>query len=226
VQSFLLHFWNQGAAYINANSAGNTVTQYWNFAQGFDAILDAIERTHTHQYYGWANTFYNTQAKIGFYRNWYDDENWMALALLRAHDIALTQQDTKAASNYLSAATTLLVDIAAAWDTTCCGSLKGGIWWDKSHSQKATAANAGPIILAARMYQRTGTQQYLTWAEQWYSWWSTHMVAASGQVADNYGTNGVINWWKFTYNNGLMVGAATELYKTTKNAFYPGKEWS
>ena len=29
-----------------------------------------------------------------------------------------------------------LKDIAAGWDTTCCGSLKGGIWWDKTHSQK------------------------------------------------------------------------------------------
>ena len=39
------------------------------------------------RYYGWANTFYNTQEKIGWYRTWYDDENWMAMALLRAYDI-------------------------------------------------------------------------------------------------------------------------------------------
>jgi len=220
IQSFLLHFWNQGAQYINADYPGNSVTQYWNFAQGYDAILDAIERTHCQQYYGWANTFYNTQSKIGFSRNWLDDENWMALALLRAHDLALTQQDTKSASNFLSASTSLLQDIASNWDTSCCGNLKGGIWWDKSHTQKATAANAGPVILAARMYQRTNNQQYLTWAQQWFSFWSTNMVSSSGQIADHFNTDGSVLWWKFTYNNGLMVGAATELYKATKDSKY------
>jgi hypothetical protein len=39
------------------------------------------------KYYGWANNFYNTQAKIGWYRTWYDDENWMAMALIHAYDI-------------------------------------------------------------------------------------------------------------------------------------------
>lgn len=38
-------------------------------------------------YYGWMNAFYTAQTKPGFYRTWYDDENWMALALVRAYGI-------------------------------------------------------------------------------------------------------------------------------------------
>ena len=39
--------------------------------------------------------------------------------------------------------------------------------------------------------------------------------AASGQVMDHITTAGEVVEWKFTYNEGLMIGAATELYEAT-----------
>ena len=68
----------------------------------------------------------------------------MALALIRAHALTGTQK-------YLDRATSLYADIKAAWNTTCCGPTPGGLWWDRPHTQKATAANAGAVITAMRL---------------------------------------------------------------------------
>lgn len=54
----------------------------------------------------------------GWSRDYYDDENWMAMALVRAYEAT---KDTR----FLNRATSLWKDIADAWDTTCCGSVKG-----------------------------------------------------------------------------------------------------
>ena len=47
------------------------------------------------------------------------------------------------------------------------------------------------------------------------------MVSSSFEIADHFGTDGSKFWWKFTYNSGLMVGAAVELFKATKDTKYP-----
>jgi len=221
IQSYFQHFWDPNETYINAAfPSDGRLTGYWDFAQGFDAVIDSVNRTGGQQYYTWLNTFFDAQNRRGgFIGSYYDDENWMALALLRAHYLALDRKDP-AASKYLEASTTLFLDISKAWDTTCCGSVKGGLWWNKAHTQKATAANAGPVILAARMYALTGNKQYLGWAEQWFWFWAVNMVSSTYQVADHYEPDGTKIWWKFTYNNGLMVGAATELFKVTHNSTY------
>ena len=53
-----------------------------------------------------------------------------------------------------------------AWDTTCCGPVKGGVWWDTQHTQKATASNFGPVITAVQLFQRTNNNTYLAFAKQ------------------------------------------------------------
>jgi len=42
----------------------------------------------------------------------------------------------------------------------------------------------------------------------------------TGQVCDNFNLRGERNWWSFTYNNGLMLGAAVHLYAATLNQQY------
>jgi len=42
----------------------------------------------------------------------------------------------------------------------------------------------------------------------------------TGQVCDSINTKGVRNWWSFTYNNGLMLGAAVHLYNATLDKSY------
>ncbi len=209
VEAMMLAFWSQGPQYLLATVGSTGVTGYWTFAQAWDVVLDAVERHGGARFGGTLRTFYDAQNTIGWSRNYYDDENWMTLALIRAYD--LTGDAT-----YLTQAKALYADIMSAWDTTCCGSMPGGIWWDTAHTQKATASNAGPVISGARLATRTGDTSYLTFAEQVYAYWSTNMVSPTTyQVTDDITSAGVKRAWKFTYNEGLMIGAAVALARAT-----------
>src|SRR5690349_20030863 len=108
-----------------------------------------------------------------------------------------------------------------AWDTTCCGSTPGGDWWDTAHTQKATAANAGPVIAAALLYQLTGCTRCLSFAQEVYNfWWRVLVSNSTHQVADHMDTKGQLTWWRFTYNEGLMIGAGLYLWRVTGNETY------
>jgi predicted alpha-1,6-mannanase (GH76 family) len=206
----LLSYWSQSSDYLVDTPGGDTSAGYWIFAQSFDALLDGVERTGGEHYLGLVKTFYDAQDTIGWSRDYFDDENWMALALIRAFD--LTGNAT-----YLSEAETLYADImSAGWDTTCCGSSPGGIWWDRAHTEKATASNAGPVITGARLAERTSNPVYLPFAQKVYAYWSTLMVdPTTHQVFDHIASSGEIVKWKFTYNEGLFIGAVVELAKAT-----------
>jgi len=215
LQRFLLDFWRQDLGYLEHEHPGASgPTGYWTFAQGFDALLDGVERTDGSRYGGLIETFYAAQDARGWIVSHYDDEAWMALALIRAHDLTGEQR-------YLDRAVSLYTDIERAWDETCCGSNPGGIWWDKAHTQKATASNAAPVILAVRLHERTGVAARLAFARKVYEHWMEEMVNPSTfQVTDHIEPNGTKVFWRFTYNEGLMVGASVELHLATGDAVY------
>ncbi len=210
LQSFLLKFWNGGQQYLRRDYPDSgALTGYWAYANGWDALLDGVERTGGQQYRGLIESFYAGQEERGWFAGYYDDECWMTLVLTRAYDLT---GDAK----YLNKAKELYADIMTAWDTTCCGAKPGGLWWDKARTQKATAANAGAALAGARLFLRTGDATYLRFAQQAYDYWYANMVNTSTfQVADHFETNGNKVWWKFTYNEGLMIGASVELYEAT-----------
>jgi len=175
-------------------------------------MLDGVERGRYPT--SIVQTLYAAQNARTWRSDYYDDENWMALALIRAYDL---EHDPK----YLAEAKALYGDIMAAWDTTCCGAHPGGIWWDRAHTQKATASNAGPVITGARLAARTGDMQYLTFAKQVYAYWRANMVdPTTFQVFDHIVPAGTIAKYRFTYNEGLMIGAAVALYGATNDAQY------
>lgn len=212
VEAMLLAFWNPSQMYLDETQGATTLTGYWTFQQAWDAVLDAAERHGGARFNGTLRTFYNAQNTIGWSRDYYDDENWATLALLRAYD--LTGDAT-----YLTEAKTLYADIMAAWDTTCCGSPLGGLWWDRAHTQKATAANAGAVISGARLYERTNDATYLTFAQQAFAFWEANMVdPTTHQVTDHITAAGQKVAWKFTYNEGLMIGAAVALSHASGDA--------
>jgi predicted alpha-1,6-mannanase (GH76 family) len=215
LQSFLLKFWDGGAQYLrNLYPNNGSLTGYWTYAHGWDAVMDGVERTGGQQYSGWIESLYLGQNQRGWIDNYYDDECWMGTTLTRAYDLTGNVK-------YLNQATSLYADIMTGWDTTCCGPIPGGMWWDKAKTQKATAANAGAALLGARLYLRTGNSLYLNFAQQVYGYWYTNMVnATTYQVSDHILTDGTKVWWKFTYNEGLMIGASVALNQATGDSTY------
>jgi predicted alpha-1,6-mannanase (GH76 family) len=181
------------------------------YAHYWDAVLDATERRGPNAFSGAVKMFYELQQKRGWLDNFYDDENWITLALL--HSYRVTKDPT-----YLNQAKTVYADIMKAWDTTCCipGHL-GGLFWEKPMTNKVTAINAGAVISASRLYEDTSDMTYLNFAKQVFAFWSANMVdMTTGHVYDGMDNTGTINMsWNFTYNEGLFIGAVVELAKAT-----------
>jgi len=213
LERLLLAYWN-GAYLRDTAPDGGALAGYWVFAQSFDVILDGVERTGG-RYAGLIHTFYLAQEARGWSADFFDDETWMTLALIRAYDVT-------GRGEYLDRAEALFGDImASASDSSCCGPTPGGLWWDRKHTSKATASNAGPVIAGARLAARKQKPAYLEFAKKTYAYWFQRMVnPTTHQVADHIDPNGNVVWWKLTYNEGLMIGASLELYRATKEASY------
>ena len=207
LENYLLKYWD-----------GNYIrnTGEWTYIHGMDAVIDGAERTNKQKYYGLIETFYEAQdRRHGWLNDYYDDENWFVLTLIHAYDVTGNKK-------YLSKAEEIYADIQnTAWDDSCCGKTKGGLWWDKAHTQKATAANAGAVISGLKLYKRTNKDAYRDFAKKVYNFWWENMVnKTTYQVADHLNPDGTKVWWKFTYNEGLMIGASVEMYNIYQKPSY------
>lgn len=202
--------------YFIQNNAGNTNYNYWPQAHTLDIFTDAFLRTKNEVYKQRMKSLLNgTRATNGnkYQNEYYDDMEWLALASLRAYE-ATNDND------YLDAANTLWTDIKTGKNDN----QGGGIAWRKSQlDYKNTPANAPAIIFACRLYRLKNNAADLTLAKELYTWLKATLVdPASGIIWDGINGNhdGQISKNKFTYNQGVYMGAALELYKATNNADY------
>ncbi|WP_214627864.1 glycoside hydrolase family 76 protein [Paenibacillus agaridevorans] len=190
---------------------------YWWLAHAVDVLVDGYERTDDERYEEQLSKLYdgilNRNAGV-FPNEYYDDMKWMALAWLRAYD-------AKGEERYKEAALVLWEDIKKGWNDE----MGGGIAWRKTQlDYKNTPANAPAAILAARLYQRFGNGDDLKWAEKIYRWQKEHLVDPdTGLVWDGINRTGdgsIDKNWKFTYGQGVYIGAGVELYNATGDEGY------
>ncbi len=205
-------YWNASGQYFNQDDQGNQNFNYWPQAHALDVLVDAYMRTQSSTFTDYMNKWYTgVQAKNGntFLGTFYDDMGWNALAMLRAWDV--TQND-----QWKTSTETVWADIKTGWN----GIEGGGIAWQKNQLYyKNTPANGPACILAARLYERFKDTSDLGWAQRIYNWEKSALVnPATGFVYDGINSNqdGQLNTtYHFTYNQGLFIGAAVEMYKAT-----------
>jgi predicted alpha-1,6-mannanase (GH76 family) len=212
------NFWNRGKYYNNASPSDDNF-HYWPQAHALDVLVDAYTRTGQSHYRTYMDDwFVGVKIKNGntFLNNFYDDMEWNALAMLRAHKA--TSDD-----KWLKETITVWNDIKDGWNET----MGGGIAWKKDQRYyKNTPANAPACILAARLYQVSGNRDDLDWAKKIYNWQKATLInATTGLVYDGINSNndGKLQddaGWKFAYNQGTFIGAALELYTITKESVY------
>lgn len=188
--------------------------QYWWQAHAIDALVDAYERTGQESYLTraagvWEAVKHENQ---GVTNDYFDDMEWMALALLRL------ERHVESPA-LLRDVHSLWGDIKSGWNVQ----QGGGIAWRKSQRDyKNTPANAPAVILGCRMYALTGDEADLAWARKIYTWLNVTLVDAdTGLVWDGINRRGdgaIDKSWMFTYNQGLRIGAALELHKATSEA--------
>ena len=233
--TFINNMYNYDGQFLLAQQGSSSVSNYWNTAVAIQGLLQyaTFHANHGIGGLGWgANTVISTAQAIvatqqtesgendSNLRDGYnDDMSWMI------HALTLLYQSSNDAT-YVTMANTLLTTVQQSDDTSCCGSHPGGVWWDTAHTSKATAAQMGVTVAALRLretgtYNTANAATLLQYAESHYSFWKSYFVnTATGQVVDHEDTEGDLTWWGFTYNNGLMLGAAVHLYQATNTASY------
>lgn len=209
-------FLSSNGNYFIQNNGGNTNYNYWPQAHTMDVFIDGYLRTKNDLYKQRIKSLLNgTKATNGnkLQNEYYDDMEWLALSTLRAYE-ATNDAD------YLAAANTLWTDIKTGVNSN----QGGGIAWRKSQlDYKNTPANAPAIIFAARLYRLQKNAADLALAKELYTWLKGTLVdPVSGIVWDgiNGDHDGQISKNKFTYNQGVFIGAALELYNVTGDGTY------
>ncbi len=213
----LSQFWNSEEHYFNyGNNNSNLDFHYWPNAHAMDVVIDAFLRTKDEEFEKYFQQWFEgVRIKNGntYYNNFYDDMQWNALTMLRLYNVTNEQV-------YLDVTIDLWKDIIKGWNEEFAG---GGIAWEKQQLYSKNACSNGPAsILAARLYNVTGDEEYLDWSQKIYEWQkNTLFNRVTGAVYDNInGQTDEINTVSLTYNQGTFLGAAVELYKITQNPVY------
>jgi predicted alpha-1,6-mannanase (GH76 family) len=202
--------------WYNASGLYDT-TGWWNAANCLEAIENDIFANNDLSYLAVLTNTFNLNSAGSFLNSYYDDEGWWANAWLRAYDLSGN-------TNFLSMAKTIFSDLTTGWDTTTA-TCPGGIWWNKTHTYKNAIPNELFLLAAIRLHQRTpgdsGPGSYFYWATNEWTWFkNSGMINAQNLVND--GLNGCVNngGTTWTYNQGVLIGGLTDLYKVTGNAVY------
>jgi predicted alpha-1,6-mannanase (GH76 family) len=151
-----------------------------------------------------------------------DDTAWWALAMVRMFDLT---RDTQ----YLDLAKLDEAYLYSYWDVPRCG---GGIIWNiPQRSYKNAISNELYIKLAASLHNRIpGDTMYLGRARTTWQWFeSCGMINSANLINDGLGeqptggnttvcsNNGYPIW---SYNQGVVLGALTELFHATGDGTY------
>ncbi|HZC26421.1 MAG TPA: glycoside hydrolase family 76 protein [Actinopolymorphaceae bacterium] len=191
-------------------------TGWWNSANALTAVLD-YELATGDRSYDWiiANTYdKNLGAQGGNFTNDYiDDTGWWALAWIRAYDVT-------GDARYLA---TARFDADYMWSTRddVCG---GGVVWNINQRYKNAVTNELFVKVAASLHNRMpGDTDYLGRAVDNWQWFkASGMINSDNLINDGLdGTtcanNGGTTW---TYNQGIILGALTELAQAAHDTSY------
>ncbi|KFA61958.1 hypothetical protein S40285_02811 [Stachybotrys chlorohalonatus IBT 40285] len=144
-----------------------------------------------------------------FINEFYDDEGWWALGLIRSFDVTGDQ-------DYLNAA----VDIFTDMQTGLGGPCNGGIYWNKDRQYVNAITNELYLFVAASLANRIPENpSYLEIARNQWAWFDqSGMINSENLINDGLDNqcrnNGLQTW---SYNQGVILGGLVELSRATGN---------
>lgn len=208
------------AAWFNSYDIEMVNGFFWDNAEMMEVVLDAYEVTKDNKYKTMFESMYkNFIAKNGadWQDNKYNDDiAWMVLVSVRGYLLTgnISYRD-KAKEQFDKM-------YARAFNY----SYGGGMLWYHTKSTKNACINGPSMVACCYLAQATGDSTYYFKAISLYTWSKLYLFdAATGKLNDNVDSDkktGMlkVSTWSSTYNQGTYLGAATMLYKFTKEASY------
>lgn len=146
---------------------------------------------------------------------YYDDNDWIGIELARNYKLTHN-------AGALGYAEGIMAFEIAGWSADPTLACPGGIPFSNGieNTDRNTITTAPAAELAVQLYQITGNQQYLQFAEQAYNWVRACLLRGDGMYADHIRPHGMIDYSLWSYNQGVMIGAGTLLYQATGNSGY------
>ncbi|WP_268225438.1 glycoside hydrolase family 76 protein [Sinomicrobium oceani] len=149
---------------------------------------------------------------------YYDDNIWIGIDMVSLY--ILTND-----ARYLERAEIVWNFVQAGTDDI----MGGGVYWKEGQKSKHTCSTAPAAVLAAKLYEATGEEHYLTSAKAYYSWVkellqdpADYLYWDNARLSDeNDPDSGIeISTAKYSYNSGQPMQAAVLLYKITNEPHY------
>ncbi|MFD2144092.1 glycoside hydrolase family 76 protein [Mucilaginibacter antarcticus] len=193
---------------------------FWDQAEMIETVLDAYEVTkdpiYKTKFEALFNNFIVNHKEDWMYNKYNDDISWAVLFSVRGY---LFFGDKK----YLEKAKDQYDKMFKRAFTNTYG---GGLIWYETKTSKNACIEGPASVAACYLAKATGDNTYYDKAIALYSWSKIYLFNQNtGKVKDNVDLNrrtGLLRTSdiSFTYNQGTFLGAATMLYKYTKEAFY------
>jgi len=135
-----------------------------------------------------------------------DDNEWIAEAYL---DLGGAHARARAAAIFDA--------VVRAWDASASTPCSGGVYWTHAHGNddRNTVSTANGALVGLRLYRSTHVQRYLTWSRRMLAWVETCMRDTDNLYWDHIDASGNVDRTKWSYNQGSMLGAYVELYRST-----------
>ncbi|MCJ7842465.1 glycoside hydrolase family 76 protein [Lederbergia sp. NSJ-179] len=140
----------------------------------------------------------------------YDDNQWLGLDFVEAYR-------TLGNPYYLEMAKAMFDFSISGWSNE----LGGGIYWQEDQkTSKNTCSNGPAAVLAMKLFEETGKDEYIIWAEKILDWTKVLWQPETGVYGDNMKLDGSIDGTTYTYNTGTIIHANALLYKATNHSDY------
>ncbi len=142
---------------------------------------------------------------------YYDDNEWLVLGLAESSKVLKSKPAldwAKKTQDYVMSGEDRMLD--------------GGVYWREAEKYTKNTCSNGPAAASAiALYEATKDLSYLHFAERIYGWTRTRLRdPKDGLYWDNISVEGMTNRTKWSYNTGLMLRTAAELFRITKREEY------
>lgn len=146
---------------------------------------------------------------------YYDDNEWVALAILHQHQLTGDPE-------LLGLAKRIFTFVSSGWWETGDLAHPGGVRWAVPTSMvtRNACSTAPAIEIAALLYEHTGDAGYLTWAERAYQWMVETLRRDDDLYSDRIEPDGTVHRSVWSYNQGTMIGAGVLLHRLSGDATY------